>query len=167
MSGRKSRSKGSKFENVIAKALTKQLMVKFRRTPMSGGWAHGFKEVAGDIVCVEPDKYKQLYGHNFNSTYCIECKNVEGWRLETLFSGNDTWIRSWWAQAVRQCTSDDMHPVLVFSKNRTPVFTAVRCEFLLIPSNCVEYISVNVCGEWLTIISFPDFLEILSDNDAV
>lgn len=107
------RAKGATFERLVAKLFSDALGVKLRRTPMSGGWSHDNPEVAGDLVCIEG-----IF------PYCVECKCSEGWHFETLFTDNHKWFDNWWDQLIRECPSSKI-PVLVFSRARQPVFSAV------------------------------------------
>ncbi|UXR28888.1 hypothetical protein [Bacillus paranthracis] len=110
-----SRAKGSTFERKVAKELTAWWGEEFHRVPASGGLRWGEdNRVVGDIVAPE--------GSDFPFT--IECKKREGWNFEQLIKGTGE-VTSWWLQAVtdRERLNDvTKHPLLVFSKNRSPEF---------------------------------------------
>jgi len=116
--GQKSKNKGAIFELKVAKLLAAAYGVELRRTPMSGGWAQGYDDAAGDIVCV-----KGLF------PYCVECKKQEGWRLESLFTGDHAWFDAWWSQMIDECP-DDKDPLLIFSRNFMPIFVASTLELM-------------------------------------
>lgn len=118
--GKKGKAKGKRFENTVARVMSEAYGLQLRRTPLSGGWADGMEEVAGDLVCVDPD---------YELEYCIECKNAEGWRLESLFTDNRKWFEDWWQQTVDECP-DDKYPFLVFSRNRVPIFVASTLDVM-------------------------------------
>lgn len=107
------RAKGASFERLVAKMFSEALGVKLRRTPLSGGWSHDNRDVAGDLVSVEG-----------TFPYCVECKCAEGWKLESLFTDYHKWFDNWWAQLIRECPTDKI-PILVFSRSRQPIFAAV------------------------------------------
>lgn len=111
-----SRDKGIRFERKIAKAFSESLGLDIRRTPLSGGWAKGSAEVAGDLVCVDnPDDFP----------YHVECKCSEGWKLESLFTDQHKWFDDWWEQCVTECPEGKI-PLLVFTRNYTPEFVALK-----------------------------------------
>lgn len=127
MSGRKSKNKGAGFERQVAKMFSEAYGLEFRRTPLSGGWAKDSDVAAGDLVCVDDPDFP----------YCIECKKSEGWKLESLFTDNHAWFDNWWKQVVDECP-EDKEPILVFSRNRMPIFVAVRTDMFLRHTVCDE-----------------------------
>jgi hypothetical protein len=109
-----SRDKGNNFELLVAKAFNQHFAPhKFRRTPLSGGWSEK-AEAKGDIVCVDDNDF----------LYCVECKNAEGWTLESLFAEKHKWFDDWWKQAVEECPAGKI-PLLIFTRNHMPAFAAV------------------------------------------
>lgn len=146
MAGKKSRDKGANFERDVARAFSEAYGMTFRRTPLSGGWAQDADVAAGDVVCVDDPEFE----------WCIECKKSEGWRLESLLTGDRAWFDNWWQQLLDECP-DGKWPVLIFSRNRCPKFAAVEYDqgwSLLAPKIMVMY------GDGLVIIvEFSQFLE--------
>lgn len=124
-----SKSKGDRFERGIAKILADALGLELRRTPLSGGWAKGNPGVHGDVVCVDPGPEAM--------PYCIECKNVEDWRLESLFTPNHKWFDGWWAQLLDECPGDKM-PVLVFTRAYAPTFASFPTS-IITADHCAMY----------------------------
>lgn len=114
-----SRNKGNELELIVAKAFSKAFGLQIRRTPLSGGWSHDNPETAGDLVCTTP-------GANF--PYCVECKNVEGWKLESLFTEQHKWFDDWWQQARTEAKGKT--PILVFSKAFAPKLAVIRSDEL-------------------------------------
>lgn len=54
--------------------------------------------------------------------FSIECKKREGWVLDGAFAW-DTWeVAKWWQQASRQAERAGLEPLLVFNRNRRPVY---------------------------------------------
>lgn len=107
MSGRKSRSKGQRFERQVAKILQKHYQVdgtKIIRTPNSGG-GRMFK---GDIL------FKEI-----TSDFFIECKNVEKvWDFNTM---NFKTLIDWYKKAKEQNKEKNI-TLLIFTANRKPIF---------------------------------------------
>lgn len=116
--GAKSRNKGNAFELKVAKIFSGKFGLEIRRTPLSGGWARGNPHVYGDLVCIDRDVKKP-----YNFMYCVECKCVEGWSLQSLFNAKAGWFNTWWAQLIKECP-DDKIPLLVFSKAFAPIMVA-------------------------------------------
>ncbi len=145
--GRMSRNKGAGFERVVAKALEQAFGVRMKRTPLSGGWAKDFPEVAGDVVCIEPDT---------EFMYCVECKKEEQWKLESLFSDRHAWFDGWWAQLIRECPNGKI-PLLVFARNRIRAFVAGRKEDL---EGCSDtFITLRHENIDIIVVTFESFLE--------
>lgn len=117
MAGKKSRDKGNRFELKIANDLTRIVEgLEFRRAPLSGGWADS-PHVAGDVICINPGPT--------SFPFCIECKNEEGWKLESLFTDKHAWFDAWWEQVVDECP-EGFTPILVFTRNRIPAFVVFQ-----------------------------------------
>lgn len=142
--GRKSRNKGASFENKIARMIGSALGITLRRTPLSGGWATGNANVAGDIVCVDD---------TINFPYCVECKKQEGWKLESLLLYDHAWFDAWWEQLMTECPNTKI-PVLVFSRNYQPEFVAIKANAESMPTYPALLTTVN--GE-LVIVSILTF----------
>lgn len=143
------RSKGASFELTIAKVLSEAMGIKLRRTPMSGGWSHDNPEVSGDLVCIEGA-----------FPYCVECKNEEGWHLETLFTDHHQWFDNWWRQLMRECP-EGKTPILVFSRARQPVFAAVKYASYWQGLSAKAHIILNV-PDCILILLLEDLLPHLS-----
>ncbi len=158
-----SRDKGAGFELKIAKIFGEKFGMEIRRTPMSGGWAQGAEDVAGDLVCVKPgpDAFP----------YCVECKKQESWRMETLFTDQIAWFVNWWGQLLNSLPAGKT-PLLVFSRNRTPVFVSfpkLMTEDLLGTNEPgVPYLSVYLeqFGYVVIVMGLDDFLDHLSNATA-
>lgn len=129
-----SRAKGTRLELDVAKIFAKTLGLELRRTPLSGGWAKGNPGVHGDVVCVDPGP--EAFG------YCIECKNVEDWRLESLFTPHHRWFDSWWAQLLRDCPGDKT-PLLVFTRAYCPTFVSFPTN-IITADHCAMYLDWEI-----------------------
>lgn len=112
------RAKGQAAERKLAKLFSNWWGSEFARTPLSGGFATAkFREdwnAAGDLVTPDP-----------TFPFCVESKKVEGWNLEQLLTSDRTLIHKWWAQTVKE-TPEGKIPLLVFTKNRAPLFAMMR-----------------------------------------
>lgn len=106
------RAKGAKFERVTAKLITVWWDEDFHRTPASGG-LHWKKDnrVAGDIV-PPPDS---------DFPFSVECKKVEGWNFEQVIKGTGE-VFDWWKQCIRDSKEIGKIPLLIFSKNNSPIY---------------------------------------------
>lgn len=108
------REKGAKFERTTAKDVSEWWDGDFHRTPGSGG-LHWKKDnrVTGDITPGEKESK--------TFPFSIECKKVEDWNFEQIIKGVGI-VPDWWSQCVRDAESVGKIPLLIFTKNRSPVF---------------------------------------------
>jgi hypothetical protein len=119
-----SKNKGAGFERQIVKALVEWTGIEFFRSPGSGAFSTRTKmeEMSGDIVCSNPD-FK----------YSIECKKVESIVFEHLLCNKKCLLYKYWNQCITQCPENKM-PLLVFSKNRSPIY----CMGNMLPSGIID-----------------------------
>ncbi|MGA7123736.1 MAG: hypothetical protein WBY94_26765 [Polyangiaceae bacterium] len=118
MSGAGSRAKGARAENEVAKLLQewwRQLEpgCTFKRTPSSGGWAHGearrdFK-TSGDLTTTAA-----LF------PWVVEVKRREGWSRKTFEAGRPSPVWGWWLQAQAQAREQGATPMLWLRRSRDP-----------------------------------------------
>ena len=118
------RVKGNAFENAICFALSRWLASKqtpkrakvydlpFRRRstsimPMVGHW-----DGQGDI----------LHKPGIESPFCIECKKQEGWELDGMLYADKWPVWKWWEQCRRQAAKVRLSPLLIFNRNRRPIY---------------------------------------------
>jgi len=112
-----SRAKGNKFEVDLAKAFSEWWGEEksFRRTPLSGAWD---KRAGGDLVT--PPEFQ----------FTVEAKHTESWEFYPLFLEpkvregkrlEPCELEVHWRQALRE-TTKGKRPLLVFTKNRWPIF---------------------------------------------
>lgn len=119
-----SRRKGHAAERKLVKLFEAWWGEPFFRTPGSGSFVtRGFVrkdgvDLAGDIVTTDS-----------GFPFCIESKKVESWKLEQLFSNSEkTIFQDWWEQAASEGHTVGKVPLLVFSKNRSENFMAMRVD---------------------------------------
>lgn len=122
------RKKGNNYENAICRVLSVWLFPKlspktpmehlpFRRQstaimPVVGHW-----NGSGDIL--------HRPGLDSSWPFCVECKHVEGWTLDGMFSPK--WpVWSWWDQATKQAARAERAPLLVCGRNRRPDYALLR-----------------------------------------
>lgn len=112
------KQKGAKFERDIAKLLSEWWGEDFNRVPMSGGldWQKD-NRVTGDIV-PPPDS---------DFPYTVECKKREGWDFEQVIKGTGE-VADWWKQCTNDAKKVDKIPLLIFSKNRSPIYFMVHVD---------------------------------------
>lgn len=151
------KNKGDNFERRIANVFSEAFGIDIRRTPLSGGWAKGNPGVSGDLVCVDPGPEALCY--------CIECKNAEGWRLESLFIDKHKWFDDWWQQTLDECP-EEKDPMLVFSRAYAPVFVTIQAFVIY---DIMNYPRPRVELEWidgtkLVIITLDDYIEWTCDD---
>lgn len=130
------KAKGSSFENVIAKLLTKTFdPFVFKRSQSSGAILggsnvkniHHFGTTAknlfvGDVVPINEDDI--LITHKKKFRYSIECKFYKtSDSFASLF--NQPQLINWFNQACTDADKVDKEPLLIFKFNRTPVFVAL------------------------------------------
>jgi len=145
--GKKARGKGQRGERILVKKFAEWWGSEFFRTPGSGSFAtRGFSrkamDVAGDIVTLDE-----------SFPWCVESKNAEGWTLDNLFTEKQGLLRKWWQQAVDQCP-DHKLPLLVFTRNRQPIY------FM---HNDVEFWDFRMFGIHTSIDGVEVFIGLLSD----
>ncbi len=90
-----------------------QLLFRRRSTsimPLEGHW-----EGRGDI----------LHRPDVKFPFAVECKKREGWQLDDVFSIRGAPLQ-WWSQAERQARESHLHPLLVFTRNRRPVYVMLE-----------------------------------------
>ncbi|NJL54162.1 hypothetical protein HC928_02600 [bacterium] len=108
------RKKGANAERRLAKLFSDWWGTEFARTPLSGGFStKTFREdwnAAGDLVTPDPA-----------FPFCVESKKVEGWKMEHLLTQKNSLLHDWWNQTLKE-TPEGKIPLLVFTKNRTPLF---------------------------------------------
>ena len=106
------RSKGKAFERLIAKKFKEAFGHEFAPTPASGGlrWKD-VKNTRGDIV-TDWEEWP----------YNIECKKCEDWTFDTLPITDKNPLSLWWKQCCDDAEVVEKEPVLIFSKNRRPIY---------------------------------------------
>lgn len=133
-----SRNKGGRAERALKAKLNEWWGCEFFRTPGSGslstlGWELPGLSIEGDLTTVDE-----------SFPFSVECKHVEGWRLEQYMTAPKCDLWSFWNQTLRS-TSAERQPLLFFRKNRHPWMFAMReCDLLLdLSGTCVTVKSAD------------------------
>ena len=105
----KSKIKGSVYEAKIAKLLTNEFKVEFRKVPLSGSIDY----LKGDIWTPKDTAWWP---------YCIECKHYKDIQWNNLLTAKTTDILQFWRQAVREAEVMRKEPLLIFRWNRSKDF---------------------------------------------
>ena len=117
--GKKAKRKGGTFERRMAKVFSDFWGTKFHRTPSSGGsMLKGDYNMAGDL-CTSDTDWK----------FHVEGKNQEAFSgFHTMLVSEKSIVWKWWEQATSECSADQI-PLLIFTKNRIPIFCMVPEHF--------------------------------------
>lgn len=115
------RTKGKSLEYKVRDIMAAWTGEEFSRSPQSGafGSINKMHELVGDVVC-----------KSANFAYNIECKNCEGWSLEGFLSSDKGPIPKWWVQCLTQAFASQKIPLLIFTKNHSPMFCLTTLEGL-------------------------------------
>lgn len=116
------KGKGSLFERLVCKKLTKWVTLKedpliFWRSASSGAHATqknkaGKKsKMYGDIMAIDSQ------GEFLTDKFVIECKNYKTYDLEKFLVEDKGNIRDWWVQVCNDAEKANKHPLLIFKRN--------------------------------------------------
>jgi hypothetical protein len=151
--GKGSKNKGAEFERKVAKIFGKHFFQNPKaliRSPRSGGGSW-----KGDIV-PNPEF------PNVKFDFCIECKKQEKWDFTSVFKNfGESLLCKFWIQTLRECPKDKI-PILVFSKNNSPIFVLTKWSMDSSTSShfyidCKSYTSY--LEESVVITTLVDFLK--------
>ena len=129
----------------LAKARAEEL--PFRRAPLSGGW--DTKAAASDLIVTDPASLPVKW------PWAIELKKQECWDWEGLFKANAKWpVKAYWDQCCVAAGKSKLHPLVVFTKNRSPNYFAMSPQAMDVLQ--IPHISVT----WLPFVvgKFDDLL---------
>lgn len=105
----KSKLKGSAFETKIKDILTKELNIKFERTPLSGSISY----LRGDLWVPSDTK---------GFEYVIECKHYSELEFNNLLTAKSTDVLEFWKQALDEAQTMNKKPIVIFRWNRSKDF---------------------------------------------
>jgi hypothetical protein len=144
-----SKNKGSAYEAKIAKLLTNEFKVEFRRVPLSGAIDY----LKGDIWTPKDTAWWP---------YCIECKHYKDIQWNNFLTSKTTDMLVFWKQTLREAEVMDKKPLLIFRWNRSKDFVAFNDE--LIVDHYVEvksfgcYFKITLLDEWIKCIKNQSFV---------
>ena len=162
-----SKSKGSGFENVIAKLLSKTFApLNFMRSPGSGARVGGknfetfgkmfgedaLKIFTSDVVCLNERDTGIEFLHS------IECKFYKTPdSFPSLFTGKAN-IYGWFKESEVDAVKTGKNPVLIFKWNNTPIFIALSKD-TVIPEGINKIILINSIQVCILddLLAHPDF----------
>lgn len=119
MSGSASKRKGANAELEVASLLQKwwhkvEPTAVFKRTPGSGGWAHGLQfKSKGDIIVTTETGYSRF-------PFFVEVKRFESFSLKNFLKGGKSPIRKHWEKAKQQAAVEGKWPMLFVRRSREP-----------------------------------------------
>ena len=151
-----SKTKGSSFENIIAKKLSKAFApLNFKRVQSSGAitggsnaknnWKFSSKMLSafvGDLFVANEDDVFQSEQWKFK--FSIECKfYAESDNFSALFKNPK--ILTWWTQALTDSAKVNKEPLLICKFNHTPIFIGFKCESPTTISRIIQINDLKLC----------------------
>jgi hypothetical protein len=148
------KSKGSSFERLVCKKLTKWVTGKedpliFWRSASSGAHATQKNKAGkeskmyGDIMSIDPA------GEFLTNKFVIECKSYKTYDLEKFLFQDKGLIQEWWNQVVGDSLKADKDPMLIFKKNNSPIIILLYDEYLTdideFELNIVHHDNIYLC----------------------
>lgn len=150
--------KGGNFEREVCSILsawagcreTRQELLPFRRRstnvqPIDGLWRGG-----SDIMAKADMRWP----------FAVEAKKDESWSMDQLFRGDGP-VMNWWDQAVDNGVRHKLFPMLVFSRNKAPVY------FMLEESLCQKLQRKNSEGKFRQSRSLLPLLRVVDRRGQV
>ena len=135
-----SKIKGSVYEAKIAKLLTNEFKVEFRRVPLSGAIDY----LKGDIWTPKDTAWWP---------YCIECKHHKDIQWNNFLTSKTTDMLVFWKQTVREAEVMEKKPLLIFRWNRSKDFIAfdddLKVEHYVEVKSFGYHFKVTLLDEWI------------------
>ncbi len=136
----KSKIKGSAYEAKIAKLLTNEFKVEFRRVPLSGAIDY----LKGDIWTPKDTAWWP---------YCIECKHYKDIQWNNFLTSKTTDMLTFWKQTLREAEVMEKKPLLIFRWNRSKDFIAfddaLKVEHYVEVKSFGYHFKVTLLDEWI------------------
>jgi hypothetical protein len=136
----KSKIKGSAYEAKIAKLLTNEFKVEFRRVPLSGAIDY----LKGDIWTPKDTAWWP---------YCIECKHYKDIQWNNFLTSKTTDMLTFWKQTLREAEVMEKKPLLIFRWNRSKDFIAfdddLQIEHYVEVKSFGYHFKVTLLEEWI------------------
>ena len=144
-----SKIKGGVYEAKIAKLLTNEFGVEFRRVPLSGSIDY----LKGDVWTPHDTAWWP---------YAVECKHYKDIQWNNLLTSRTTDMLQFWRQTIREAEVMKKKPLLIFRWNRSKDFAAFDDDLEV--NHCVKVKSFNcefkisLLDEWIKCIKNQSFV---------
>lgn len=136
------KAKGTAFEAKIAKYLTQELGMEFKRMPLSGS-----------ISYLKGDLWTPTDTAGFE--FCIECKHYKEVNWNGLLTAEKCDLLEFWRQALREAEVMEKSPMLIYRWNRSKDFACWEADFI----NCKHQMEMNVFGLNFKMALLSDWVE--------
>jgi len=118
--------KGSNFERLIAKILSKRLGIEIIRVPQSGAFSstHQTNYAGGDLLCADKEKFFPFLfelKHQNKTNLLLDVLNLKKRKKE---------IFEWIDQAERDGKRIGKIPIIIFRLNRSPIFLIIKIAYI-------------------------------------
>ena len=137
----KSKLKGTAYESKIAKLLTKELGLEFKRVPLSGS-----------IEYLKGDLWTPLDTASFKFT--IECKHYKEINFTNLLVAKSNDLFSFWEQAQEEAEVMKKRPLVIFRWNRSKDYVLFAED-----NDITDYIEVSSFSHKFKIVLLSDWIE--------
>jgi hypothetical protein len=137
-----SKLKGAAFESKMAKLLTEELGVEFRRMPLSGAIDY----LKGDLW---------VPSDTAGFPFAVECKHYAELAWDNFLTAKSTDIIQFWIQASEAADKMKKSPLLLFRWNRSKDFAAYS-DFSI---GCENYVEVRSFGHHFRIALLSEWIE--------
>jgi len=137
-----SKLKGTAFESKMAKLLTAELGVEFKRMPLSGA----IEYLKGDLW---------VPSDTAGFGYAVECKHYAELDHNNFLTAKSTDIFQFWVQACEAADRMKKKPLLLYRWNRSKDFAAYD-DFSI---ECQNYVEVRSFGHHFRISLLSDWIE--------
>lgn len=117
------RGKGEQYENEMAYAISEWAAPRSDKQPWKRFMAAYLPFRRRSTAEFPSDWLGQrdlIHRPDVEFPFSIECKKIEGWTLDQLFTAPKWAVWQWWDQTIEQALKYELHPLLVFSRNRQP-----------------------------------------------
>lgn len=118
MAGTLGHHKGSRGERGVANLIAHwwhryEPTARFMRTPQSGGWQYGDRQVAAHFnACGD------LMTTSAQFPFCVEVKWREKWSVDRLLDGRSGPYWDWWQQTIEAAKQQNGVPMMWMRRNR-------------------------------------------------
>lgn len=137
-----SKLKGAAFESKMAKLLTSELGIEFKRMPLSGA----IEYLKGDLW---------VPSDTAGFPYAIECKHYAELEWNNFLTAKSTDILQFWIQASEAAEKMKKYPLLIFRWNRSKDYVGYSDYSV----DCQSYVEIKSFGHNFRISLLSDWIE--------